>query len=139
LPPVTLVWEHGRKRPPFWNEHELPDWAWGVFVGSKGMLLASYPKHMLWPEPAFRDFAPPEPTISGSVGHHLEWINACKTGSATSCNFDYAGAVTETVLLGNVAYRHGGKLEWDAEKMRIPNAPQAEQYLEREYRPGWTL
>ena len=80
-----------------------------------------------------------EPTIPASVGHHNEWINACKTGSVTTCNFDYAGAVTETVLLANVAFRHGSKIEWDAAKMRIPNAPSAEQYLRREYRNGWTL
>lgn len=139
LPPVTLTWDHGSKRPPFWAKHDLPDWAWGAFVGSKGMLLVSYPRHKLWPESEFRDFKPPEPSIPASVGHHQEWINACKTGGATTCNFDYAGAVTETVLLGNVAYRYGEKILWDAEKMRITNAPEAEQYLQREYRQGWTL
>jgi predicted dehydrogenase len=139
LPPVTLTWDHGRKRPPFWVEHKLPDWAWGVFVGSGGMLLASYDKRALWPKEKFADFTPPEPSIPKSVGHHQEWINACKTGSPTTCNFDYSGAVTETVLLGNVAYRYGEKIEWDAEKMRIPNAPVAEQYLQRAYRKGWEL
>jgi predicted dehydrogenase len=138
LPPVMLTWDHGPKRPPFWVEHDLPDWAWGVFVGSKGMLLASYSSHLLWPEAEFRGFQPPAPTIPTSVGHHQEWMNACKTGSATTCNFDYAGAVTETMLLGNVAYRYGEKIEWDAETLRITNAPEAEQYLQREYGKGWT-
>jgi hypothetical protein len=139
LPPVKPTWDHGRRRPPYWAENNLPDWAWGVFVGSKGMLLTSYSQHMLWPESAFRGFAPPEPSILASAGHHQEWINACKTGSATTCNFDYAGAVTETILLGNVAYRHGRQIEWDAENLRIFNAPNAEQYLRREYRRGWKL
>jgi predicted dehydrogenase len=112
-PPVALTWDHGRKRPPFWEEHGLPDWAWGVFVGSKGMLLANYGKHALWPESQFADFKRPDPTIADSIGHHQEWIAACKTGSATTCNFDYSGAVTETILLGNVAYRCGKRIDWD--------------------------
>ena len=91
------------------------------------------------PESEFGGFEPPAPTIPTSVGHHQEWINACKTGSATTCDFDYAGAVTETMLLGNVAYRYGEKIEWAAENSRITNAPEAEQYLQREYRKGWTL
>lgn len=70
---------------------------------------------------------------------HREWIAACKTGSPTTCNFDYSGAVTQTVLLGNVAYRAGRKLEWDAANMKFPNAPEADKYLQREYRAGWTL
>lgn len=139
LPPVTLTWDHGPKPPLFWREHNVPDWAWGVFVGSKGMLLAAYRQRQLWPASRFRDFKPPKPIIPASVGHHQEWINACKTGSPTACNFDYAGAVTETMLLGNVAYRHGEKIVWDPDNMRIINAPNAEQYLQREYRKGWTL
>ncbi len=139
LPPVKVTWDHGRKRPPFWVEHNLPDWAWGVFVGSKGMLLANYSKRMLWPEAQFAGFQPPEPTIPRSIGHHQEWIVACKTGSKTLCNFDYSGAVTETILLGNVAYRCGKKIHWDPQNMKFPNAAEAEQYLQRDYRKGWTL
>ena len=56
----------------------------------------------------------PEPTIPRSIGHHAEWIKACKEGTPTTCNFDYSGALTEAVLLGNVAYRVGQPLEWDA-------------------------
>ncbi len=138
-PPVTLTWDHGRKRPPFWKKHNLPDWPWGVFVGSRGMLLANYGQHSLWPESRFSDFERPERSIPDSIGHHKEWITACKTGSATTCNFDYAGTVTETILLGNVAHRCGKKIVWDAENQKIPNAPDAEQFLQREYRPGWTL
>jgi predicted dehydrogenase len=138
LPPVTISWDHGR-RPPFWQEHDIPDWAWGVFIGSDGMLLANYSEHALRPESQFAEFNRPAPTIPKSVGHHQEWIAAAKTGSTTTCNFDYAGALTETVLLGNVAHRSGQRIEWDAANLAIPNAPEAEQYLQREYRAGWTL
>jgi predicted dehydrogenase len=140
MPPVTLTWNHGRdNRPAIFTEEKFPSWAWGVFVGDDGMLLASYPKHMLWPEPKFAEFQAPEPTIPKSIGHHQEWIQAGKTGSPTTCNFDYSGAVTETVLLGNIAYRVGKKLQWDPAGMKFPDCPEAEALLKREYRGGWTL
>lgn len=139
LPPVTLTWEHGSKPSSFWTEKKIPSWAWGVFIGSKGMLLASYKQHELRPTSRFRDLRRPKPSLRPSVGHHQEWIEACKTGRPTTCHFDYAAKLTETVLLGNVAYRHGSKIEWDAKKMRIRNAPEAEQYLQREYRKGWEV
>jgi predicted dehydrogenase len=139
LPPVTLSWTHGGKPPAIFQKNKLPPWAWGAFVGTEGMLLASYPKRMLWPETKFADFQPPEPNIPPSIGHHQEWITACKTGSPTSCNFDYSGAVTETVLLGNVAYRTGEKLQWDGPNMKVTNCPDANELLQREYRSGWTL
>jgi len=137
-PPVTLTWTH-RKTPAIVQEHQFPRWAWGVFVGTKGMLLVNYSRHMLWPADRFADYEPPEPSIPRSIGHHEEWIAACKTGSPTTCAFDYAGAVTEAVLLGNIAYRAGRKLEWDGANMRVTNCPEANEYLQRAYRPGWTL
>jgi predicted dehydrogenase len=138
-PAVTLTWTHGRNPPAVFQKEKLPGWAWGVFVGSKGLLLASYPKRMLWPEDKFADYQPPQPTIPASIGHHQEWIKACKTGSPTTCNFDYSGAVTETVLLGNIAYRVGRKLLWDPANLEFTNCPEANDYLQREYRKGWTL
>lgn len=62
-----------------------------------------------------------------------------KTGSATTCNFDYSGALTEAVLLGNVAFRTGQRLAWDADALKVTNCPEAEQFLRREYRKGWEL
>ena len=140
MPPATLTWTHGsQKPPPVFAENNLPNWAWGVFVGSEGMLLASYPKRMLWPEKKFTDYQPPEPSIPPSIGHHKEWIVACKTGSETTCNFDYSGAVTESLLLGNMAFRTGQELQWDGVNMKVTNCPEANNFLQREYRKGWTL
>ena len=68
-----------------------------------------------------------------------EWIHACKTGAATTCNFEYAGWLTEANHLGNVAYRTGRKLEWDPKELRATNAPEADQFIRREYRKGWEL
>jgi predicted dehydrogenase len=140
LPPVSLTWYQGGRRPPHFSGGILPEWGDGdLFVGEKGMLLAGYNSHVLLPEENFRDFQRSEPTLPDSIGHHQEWIRACKTGAATTCNFDYSGALTETVLLGNVAYRTGKALEWDAAKLRATNASEADHYVRHHYRDGWRL
>jgi predicted dehydrogenase len=138
-PPITLTWTHGSQPSPIFAAHDFPSWAWSVFVGDRGMLLASYDRRMLWPQSDLPDYQPPEPSIPSSIGHHAEWLAACKTGTATGCHFGYSGPITEAMLLGNVAYRSGTRIEWDAAEMKITNAPQANQWLRREYRAGWTL
>lgn len=138
--PVKVAWYQGTYRPLLWEQKQIPQWASGVlFVGDKGMLLADYGKHLLLPENQFVDFVRPPQSIPDSVGHHKEWLNACKTGSPTTCHFGYSGPLTEANHLGNVAFRAGKKIEWDAKNMRIPNAPEAERFLKREYRSGWKL
>ena len=140
LPPVTVGWYQGTNKPKLWEEGKIPQWGNGVlFVGEKGMLLSDYRKHVLLPENEYADFKPPEPYIPKSLGHHAEWIHACKSGAPTTCNFEYAGLLTEANHLGNVAYRTGKKLHWDTQTMRATNAPESDQYIRREYRKGWKL
>ncbi len=140
MPPLRLTWYQGKCKPALWNDNAIPKWDSGVlFVGDKGMLLADYGKHLLLPEAQYRDFQPPAPFIPPSIGHHAEWIHACKTGAPTTCNFGYAGWLTEANHLGNVAYRVGKKLEWDPDTMRAKNAPEADPFIRREYRAGWKL
>ena len=55
------------------------------------------------------------------------------------CNFDYSGALTESVLLGNVAYRTGKSLDWDAANLRATNAPEAADFVTKTYRKGWEV
>src|SRR5438552_9404246 len=139
LPPVKLTWYDGGKRPKYFQDEKLPSWGDGVlFVGEKGMLLADYGNHKLLPEKEFADFQPPKPFIKNSIGHHKEWVEACKTGGATTCNFDYAGALTEAVLLGNVSYRCGKPLTWDAKNLKADVAD-AERFIRKEYRKPWSL
>ena len=139
-PAVKLTWYDGIQRPKVPTGQNLSKWGLGIlFVGDKGMLLADYGKHILLPEEKFKDFKRPEPSIPKSLGHHQEWIHACKTGEPTLCNFDYSGMLIEHNLLGNVAYRAGEKLQWDAENLRAKNCPQADQFIRRKYREGWTL
>jgi predicted dehydrogenase len=140
LPPVKLTWYQGAYRPELVKEGKAPGWDSGVlFVGTRGQLLASYDRHVLLPEKEFADFKRPPRTLAASIGHHAEWIRACKTGSPTTCPFSYSGRLTEANHLGNVAYRAGKRIEWDAKNQRIPNAAAAEHLLGREYRKGWRL
>ena len=140
LPPVKLTWYDGGKRPPILKERSVPDWGSAVlFIGEKGMLLADYGRHDLLPESKFKDFQRPPKSIPASIGHHQEWIVACKTGSPTTCNFDYSGALTESALLGTVSFRAGEKLRWDAANLKAVNCPKADPLIHRPYREGWTL
>jgi hypothetical protein len=103
------------------------------------MLYANYGSYKFFPQEKFAKFEPPAPSIPDSIGHHAEWIKACKDGSPTTCNFDYSGALTESVLLGNVAYRSGKALEWDAANLKVTNTSEADKYLRKEYREGWEV
>jgi len=153
LPPVELTWYDGGKRPLTLLKQDglvkaetlatpmnPARWSSGVlFLGDKGMLLADYTRHLLLPETRFAGLTPPAPTIPKSVGHHREWIEACKTGRATTCHFGYSGPLTETALLGTVALRAGDKLAWDPLALKATNCPEADRYIQRPYRRGWTL
>ena len=140
MPPLKLTWHDGVQRPPSPEGLDLSKWGLGVlFIGEKGKLVADYGKHILLPEDKFRGFQRPDPWFPKSLGHHQEWIHACKTGEPTTCNFQYAGWLTEANHLGNVAYRTGKKLQWDPVSLSAPNAPEVEPYIRREYRKGWRL
>ena len=140
MPAVALTWYDGKGKPEVVAERGVKGCSSGVlFVGDKGAIIADYDKHALLPESDYHDFQGTAPTIPSSIGHHAEWIAACKDGRPTTCHFDYSGALTEAVLLGNVSFRTGQKLEWDADHLKATNCPEAENFLHREYRTGWTL
>lgn len=142
-PPVTMTWYHG-KRPPILDQYRKADgkpFAFGdgvLFVGKEGTLYGDYDRRQLFPIEKFRDVTVPK-TIPPSVGHHREWIQAAKTGSPTTCAFAYSGPLTESVLLGIVAYRLGRRIEWDAGSCRAKDCPEAERFLTKEYRKGWEI
>ncbi|MHC4353849.1 MAG: Gfo/Idh/MocA family protein, partial [Planctomycetota bacterium] len=140
LPPVTLTWYNGGGYPALVKEKNVLWWGNAVlFIGSEGMLISDYTKHQLLPEEKFADFTPPEPFIPNSIGHHREWVEACKSGGTTTCNFDYSGALTEAALLCNVALRTGRKITWDAKNLKAIGCPEADAFIRREYRKGWRL
>ena len=141
--PLRLTWYHGGKQP---GPEILPaeiatKWKGGgvLFIGQKGMLLSDYSRHALLPEEQFKDFKRPAEFIPNSIGHHKEWAQAIKTGGTPTCHFGYSGPLTETALLGNVAYRVGKKLQWDAAKLRATNCPEADPFIQHHYRAGWKI
>lgn len=138
LPGVKLTWYDGNLTPNNVAGHPVPS-AGVMFIGDKGQMFADYGSYKLFPEKDFKDFQAPPKSIPDSIGHHAEWLKACRDGSSTTCNFDYSGALSEAVLLGNVAYRTGKTIEWDAKTLSAKNCPEAAGYLRREYRSGWTL
>jgi predicted dehydrogenase len=145
MPPVKLTWYDGGLRPP--RPDELEDGqemgtGGTLFVGDKGKML----RHRLIPESRMKEYGKPPQKIPRSPGHFEEWIEACKGGKPAGSNFDHAGLLAEVVLLGNVALRvelreklTRMKLLWDGPNMKITNLPEANQFLQREYRKGWTL
>ena len=119
---------------------DLTKWFNGIlFVGDEGMLLADYGKRILLPEEKFKEFTPPPQTIPKSKGHYREWTEAAKTDCKTLCNFEYSGSLVEHNLLGNVAFRAGKKLQWDPTQLKARNCPEADQFIRRDYREGWTI
>jgi len=146
MPAVKLTWYDGGMRPPRPDELE-DDRQMGtngaLYIGDKGKMLNG----RLIPESKMSEYKKPDPTIPRSPGHHIEWIEACKGGKPAGSNFpDHAGPLAQAVLLGNVALRpelkermNRTKLMWDGENMKITNVPDANQFLMREYREGWTL
>ena len=140
-PGLKLHWHQGATKPDVWkNDPVIGQWQSGVlFIGDKGMLLSDYNKHLLLPEEKFKDFQRPKPFIADSPGQHIEWLNAIKNGTPTGSPFSYAGPLSEANHLGNVAFRAGGRIEWDAKAMRITNNEAANRFIRREPRAGWSL
>ena len=138
-PPVSLHWYHSSKGPDILKKHNLPRSGNTLFIGSKGMLLCDFGKRKLYPEEKFKDFKSPDSFIPNSPGFHKEWIIACKGGEAATCNFDYSGPMTETVLLGNAAYRSGKSFDWDAKKLEAVGTPEAKPYTHSSFRKGWEV
>lgn len=140
LVPVKLTWHQGEDKPEIWKRAEIPQWQNGVlFIGSKGMLMSDYRKHVLLPEQEFSDFQRPDPFVPDSPGHHEEWVQACLQGGETASPFSYAGPLTEANHLGNVAFRVGEKITWDPVNMKCVGCDEADRFISRQPRRGWSL
>jgi predicted dehydrogenase len=162
--PVEMIWYDGGltpKRPAeLLPEEQMGEWDGGIiFEGKKGKLMAGLfgRKPTLLPTKKMKEVNLPlikQPLVQGgSEGHQKQWTEACKKGfgTYTSSNFDIAGPLTETVLMGNLAVRSffhkqgttndgfpGRKLLlWDGPNMKITNFEPANQYVKRKYREGW--
>jgi predicted dehydrogenase len=145
LPPVRMTWYEGGLQPPtpaqFPSGRKLHDNG-VLYVGSKGVM--HHGSHGGMPEVfplSLQEQAQQTPkTMTRSPGHYEEWLLACKGGPRPVSNFDYAGPLTEIVLLGVLALRAPGKrLEWDSAALKVKNAPELDEFVKTEYRKGWTL
>lgn len=145
MPPVTLTWYDGGMRPM-----QIPDMEEGMkmgpggtlYVGDKGKILDD----KILPLSLRNSYSSPAPYIPSSPGHEQEWIEACKGGKPAGSDFEWAGPLTETVLLGNIALRKelketltGRLLKFDPEKFSFPELPEADRFLHTPYREGWSL
>jgi len=172
--PIEMTWSDGGIRPshpdaiPASNDIGGKDSANGVLIiGSKGVISTNIndssplmPK--LYLNNGKTEFGPEvEDDLEPEYGHQRKWVDACKAGfnspqhKALTSSFDYAGPMTETVLMGNLAIRSWmlqktnskGKMEfyarkkllWDGDNMKITNLPDANQFVGRTYRKGWEV
>ena len=78
-------------------------------------------------------------TVESSRGPEMDWLAACRGGKRPWSNFDYADALNEFLMLGNVATQFEGRLEFDAQACRIVNNAGADEALRCKYREGWSL
>jgi predicted dehydrogenase len=145
MPPLNLTWYDGGLRPaliPELEEGMKMGPGGTLFIGDKGKILDD----RIVPKSLRESYKAPVPYIPSSPGHEMEWILASKGGKPAGSNFEWAGPLTETVLLGNIPLRKelreklsGQVLTFDPEKLTIPNMPEANNFLHYEYRAGWSL
>lgn len=148
MPPVKLTWYDGGLRPPRPEELEAGEMMGAnghLFIGDKGKIL-NQEGYRLLPKSRAKAYGDPPKKLARSIGHYKEWIAACKGGAPGGSNFDWAGPLTEAVLLGNVALRlqmreelTKKKLLWDSANLKFTNSDTANQFLQTEYRKGWKL
>jgi predicted dehydrogenase len=149
-PPVQMTWYDGGKLPPrelFQGEPLLSKDGGSLIIGSKGTLFTrtwhggenASDMFVLLPRKQFAGYSPPAPSLPRTQSHHQEWVDACRGQGTTQSHFGYAAALTEALLLGNVALRTGKKIAWDATKMQAKNCPEATPFLHPAFRKGWKL
>ncbi|MCX7044931.1 MAG: Gfo/Idh/MocA family oxidoreductase [Candidatus Sumerlaeota bacterium] len=144
--PVKLVWYDGGKKPalPPGSESDRKLEDNGIyFAGDKGAMICggwSSPPRLV-PETAMKNYQRPPKTIERSLGHRIEWVNACIAGKPqdAKAGFWYSAPFTESLLIGVLPIRLGKKIEWDAESMKAKNAPEADPLIRKKYREGFGL
>ncbi len=137
-----MTWYDGQKQPdPSLAQlpagETLPDNG-SLFIGDQGVLLCAHggvPRLL----PAEK-FASTEIVAVEGDDHYQQWTKACLGEGQTTSHFDYAGPLTETVLLGTIAIRFPEqKLDWDSQAMAVTNVQAANRYVAKNYRAGWEV
>jgi predicted dehydrogenase len=149
-PPVTVMWYDGGKLPPselFQGEPLIEKDGGSLVIGSKGTLFtrtwhggeSAANMFVLLPRKTFEAMELPAATLPRVVSHHQEWIDACRGGAQPQSNFGYAARLTESLLLGDLALRAGGRIDWDADAMQARSNPSADALIRPAFRNGWTI
>jgi len=144
-PAVKAYWYDGGKKPGVPSGVFYRDGMFKgvIFKGDKGSIVADYSYRIMMMTGDMTHYKSPtaKDLIPSSIGHHKEWIRACKTGKPTTCDFDYAGKFIENNMLALVAYRVGKKISWDAagKSLKASGCPEADRFIKKTYRKGWTL
>lgn len=138
---IKVTWYDGEGHLPSHQALGLPEsvklvTAGSLLIGEKGSLLIPHvamPK--LFPEEKFADY---QIEVVPARNHYTSWADACRGEDQTTSHFDYAGPLSETVLLGTIAIRlKGTALTWNAETMELGGSPHAQPLLTKSYRDGW--
>ena len=145
FPALKLFWHDSLKAQPRIEgvpEGELigdKDINGSLFIGSKGMVTTGcYGENTrLVPAKLMADYKKPPKLLTRSPGHYRDWIRACKGGEPSCSNFSVAGPFVQWMLLGVIAMKFEGKLEWDAARTRFTNNKEANRYLKPDFRKGW--
>lgn len=145
-PAIRVTWHQGGAMPdspkPYIDLTKIDHGA--MFKGSKGVLVSDFGNRLLLPlgndaDVTYYNRRAKEELLPPPGHFQKEWTDACKGDLKTSCDFDYSGTMIEQLLLGLVAYRAGGRIEYDGATGQVTNSPEAQKLLAREYRRGWRL
>lgn len=155
MPPVKMIWYEGARNgvrnlpSPDLLFGETPSSSGSIMIGDKGVMYSPHDygaNFRLLPAKDFEGFTPPTPTLPRHEGKggddfnmKAEWVKAIYGGPPAMSNFDYAGLLAETILLGNVAVRTGHRIEYNGRKGEVTNCDEAAHFIRREYRAGWKV
>lgn len=145
MPAVKVFWHDGLTAPPKFDaipEGELigdKDVNGSLFLGDKGMMTTGCygERTRLMPDAKMKDYKLPPQFLTRSPGHYRDWLRACKGGERSCSNFGVAGPFVSWMLLGVIAMKFEGRLDWDAAKGRFTNNNAANAYLKPKFRKGW--
>ncbi len=144
--PVKMTWYDGGKLPPIeLLQGEKVNSSGLLLIGDKGAIYSPHDYGAQWK--LLGGATEKSVEFKRSPGHFKEWTDGIKSGEQAMSNFpDYAGPLTETVLLGNLAVwaadQEGGKgkkIEWNAKELKATNAPETDSIVRKEYRKGFSV
>ncbi len=145
-PPIRVSWYQGGVMPaspaPWVDLTKIGHGA--LFEGTRGALVSDFNARLIIPSGNAADLTyykprPKEALIPPMGNFQQQWVKACKGDLKTSCDFEYSANMMEQMMLGLVAYRVGKKLTYDGATGQVTDVPEANEFLKRNYRAGWTL